>query len=166
MAKEQTLVLIKPDGAKRKLTGLVLDRLDIAGLQLAGAKMISVSEDLARTHYRLLKDKPFFENLIKYIRGEFHAIADARILALVYEGEDAIKRVRKAAGATNPEQADPGTIRGTFGRITSEGQFENVVHASGDPSDAEHEIKLWFSPDEVIDPIYPVQAGEQGKTWA
>lgn len=70
MAIEQTLVLIKPDGAKRKLTGLVMDRLDGAGLSLIGAKVVSVTEELAREHYQELKDKPFFENLIKYIRGD------------------------------------------------------------------------------------------------
>ena len=77
MAIEQTLILIKPDGAKRKLTGLVIDRLEAAGLQLAGAKMVSVTVEHAREHYRELRDKPFFENLIRYIRGEFHAIPDA-----------------------------------------------------------------------------------------
>jgi len=163
MAKEHTLVLIKPDGAKRGLTGLVLDRLETAGLSLAGAKMVPVTEELARTHYRLLKDKPFFEDLIVYIQGKCHDIPDGRILALIYEGEDAIKRVRKAAGATNPEQAEPTSIRGSLGRVTQDGQIENVLHASGDPSDAEHEIKLWFSPGEVINPIYPAK---DGKTWA
>ena len=81
MAIEQTLVLIKPDGAKRRLTGLVIDRLESQNLTLSGAKIVSVSEDLAKEHYQDLKEKPFFANLIKYIRGEFHGIANNRIFA-------------------------------------------------------------------------------------
>lgn len=150
MAIEQTLILIKPDGAKRRLTGLAIDRLDAAGLSLVGAKMVSVTESMAKEHYKDLADKPFFPNLIRYIRGEFHKIPDSRILALVYEGEGAIALVRKIAGATNPEQAEPGTIRGSFGRITTEGQFENVIHASGNAADAAREVALWFKAGEVV----------------
>src|SRR5438309_8347901 len=118
MAIEQTLILIKPDGAHRRLTGLTIDRLDASGLQMVAAKMVSVSEAHAKEHYKSLSDKPFFANLIKYIRGEFHGISDHRIFAMIYRGENAIKKVREIAGATNPEQAAPGTIRGSFGRIT------------------------------------------------
>ena len=150
MATEQTLILIKPDGAARRLTGLTIDRLDASGLQMVAARMVSVTEKLARAHYASLSDKPFFENLIKYIRGEFHNLADHRVLAMVYRGENAIKKVREIAGATNPEQAAAGTIRGSFGRITTAGQFENVIHASSDPGDAERECKLWFKPEEIL----------------
>ena len=150
MAIEQTLILIKPDGAYRKLTGLTIDRLDATGLEMVGAKMICVTDKLARDHYASLSDKPFFEGLIKYIRGEFHGIKDHRILALVYRGENAIKAVRAVAGATNPEQAEPGTIRGSFGRITTTQQFENVIHASSDPTDAAREVSLWFKKEELV----------------
>ncbi len=150
MAIEQTLILIKPDGAHRRLTGLTIDRLDASGLQMVAAKMVSVSEAHAKEHYKSLSDKPFFANLIKYIRGEFHGISDHRIFAMIYRGENAIKKVREIAGATNPEQAAPGTIRGSFGRITTTGQFENVIHASSDPADAERECKLWFKPEEIL----------------
>ncbi|MEK7388913.1 MAG: nucleoside-diphosphate kinase [Elusimicrobiota bacterium] len=150
MAIEQTLILIKPDGAFRKLTGLTIDRLDATGLEMVGAKMICITEKLAREHYAALSDKPFFEGLIKYIRGDFHGIKDHRILALVYRGENAIKAVRAVAGATNPEQAAPGTIRGSFGRIITTGQFENVLHASSDLADAQREIALWFKKEEII----------------
>jgi nucleoside-diphosphate kinase len=150
MAIEQTLILIKPDGAARRLTGLTIDRLDATGLEMVGAKMVSISDKLAREHYKSLSDKPFFESLIKYIRGGFHNIADNRILALVYRGDNAIKRVRDIAGATNPEQAAPGTIRGSFGRITTAQQFENVIHASSDPTDAAREVSLWFKPEEIL----------------
>ncbi len=150
MSKERTLVLIKPDGLFRKLTGLVIDRLDAAGLELAAAKMVAVSESLAKEHYAALKDKPFFADLIRYIRGEFHGLKDHRVLAMVYRGDNAIRRVREVAGATNPEDAAPGTLRGSFGRITTKGHFENVLHASSDPADAEREVKLWFKPEEIL----------------
>lgn len=150
MAIEETLILIKPDGLFRRLTGLAIDRLDATGLEMVGAKMVSLSDHMAREHYKALSDKPFFESLIKYIRGGFHGFKDHRILALVYRGEDAIARVRAVAGATNPEQASPGTLRGSFGRITSWGQFENVLHASGDAPDAVREVKLWFKPEELL----------------
>jgi len=150
MAIEQTLILIKPDGAHRKLTGLTIDRLDASGLEMVAAKMVAVSENLAREHYKALSDKPFFENLIKYIRGDFHGIKDHRVLAMVYRGDNAIKKVREVAGATNPEAAAPGTIRGSFGRITTAGQFENVIHASSDPADAAREVSLWFKAGEIL----------------
>ena len=151
MAIERTLVLIKPDGLKRKLTGLAIDRLDTLGLEMIGAKIISVSEALAREHYEPLKDKPFFENLIRYIRGQLHGIPKNRVLAFVYRGDNAVARVREITGATNPEDAAPGTIRGSFGRLTTAGQFENVIHASSDIQEAEREIKLWFSPNEIME---------------
>ena len=150
MSIEQTLILIKPDGAFRKLTGLTIDRIDATGLEMVGAKMVCVTEKLAREHYASLCDKPFFEGLIKYIRGEFHGIKDHRILALVYRGANAIAAVRAVAGATNPEQAAAGTIRGSFGRITTTQQFENVIHASSDPTDAAREVALWFKKEELI----------------
>src|SRR5579885_992538 len=116
MAIEQTLILIKPDGAARRLTGLTIDRLDASGLEMVAAKMVPVSEKLAREPYKALSDKPFFENLIKYIRGEFHGIKDHRVLAMVYRGENAIKTVRAVAGATNPEATAPEKILEHFGR--------------------------------------------------
>jgi len=169
MAIEQTLVLIKPDGAKRRLTGLVFDRLEAAGLVPVAAKMVSVTEDLARKHYEEHAGKPFYEGLIRYIRGEFHVIPHQRVLAVVFEGEGAIALTRKVSGATNPEKAEPGTIRGSFGRVTTDKQIENVVHASAHAADAEKEIKLWFSPAEIVLPIYPVKDVDEKrtiKTWA
>ncbi len=150
MPIEETLVLIKPDGLKRRLTGLVIDRLDSSGLELAAAKAVSVSVALAKEHYKPHEGKHFFDNLIRYIRGEFHGINKSKILAFVYRGESAISVVRKIAGATNPEEAAPGTIRSSFGRVTTAGQFENVIHASSDPEEAKREIGLWFSREEII----------------
>lgn len=169
MAIEQTLVLIKPDGAKRRLTGLVLDRLEAAGLSLAAAKVVSVTEALARKHYEEHLGKSFYENLIRYIQGEFHQIPHSRVLALVFEGEGAVALTRKVSGATDPEKAEPGTIRGSFGRVTRDGQIENVVHASANVEDARREIQLWFSPSEIVRPLYPVKGSDekrQVQSWA
>lgn len=152
-AEQPTLILIKPDGLKRSLTGNVLTRLSETKLSIMGAKVTTVSRTLAEEHYKFLKDKPFFEELIRYLMGEYHT---KRVMALVYYGEDAIAKVRAICGGTNPEEADPVSIRGSFGRITTKGVFENVVHASANLEDAEREIKLWFKPEEISLPdLYP-----------
>ena len=158
MAVEQTLVLIKPDGLKKSLTGNILTRLSETRLEIAGARIIRVSRELAEAHYAALKERPFFEELVKYIMGEFHA--RKKVMALVYHGENAIGKVREICGATNPEEAEPSSIRGAYGRITTSGIYENVIHASADAVDAEKEIKLWFRPDEIVYHIYPVRETE------
>jgi len=149
---QQTLILIKPDGLKKSLTGNVLTRLSETKLDIVAAKIVKVSRELAEKHYMQLKDKPFFEELLKYLMGEYHK---KKVMALVYWGEDAIDKVRKICGATNPEEADPVSIRGAYGRITTKGVYENVIHASTNPEEAEREIKLWFQPDEIIVDMYP-----------
>ncbi|MCF7875255.1 MAG: nucleoside-diphosphate kinase [Candidatus Omnitrophica bacterium] len=153
MDQEATLVIIKPDGLKKSLTGNILTRLSEAKLKIIGAKVVEVKEDLANTHYSHLKDKPFFQELIKYIRGKLHG--ENRVMSLVYCGENAIGKVRRIAGATNPEEADPISIRGAYGRILTTGLYENVIHASSESSEAEREIKLWFNPDEIVYDLYP-----------
>jgi len=153
MAVEQSLVLVKPDGVVKEISGDIMNRLAETGLRVVGAKMVKVSKELAHEHYRHLKEKPFFNELIDYIMGKYH---ERPVLALVYEGENACERIRKAVGATNPEEAEPTSIRGKYGRITSKGVFENVVHASESPAEAKREIQLWFSPGELIHVIYPV----------
>lgn len=158
---EQTLVLIKPDGLKKSLTGNVLTRLSETKLEIVAAKIIRVSRQLAVEHYKHMKGKPFFEDLIKYIRGELHQ--RRKVMAMVYWGEGAIAKVRQLVGATNPEEADPVSIRGSFGRITTKGIYENVIHTSRDKQDAEREIKLWFGPDEVIVNLYPTKSVEVDK---
>ncbi len=155
---EQTLVLIKPDGLAKSLTGNVLTRLSETKLEIAAAKMVRVSKELAEEHYESLRDKPFFPDLIRYIQGEYHS--RKKVLALVYVGDGAIKKVREIAGATNPEEADSVSIRGQFGRITTKGVYENVIHASANLVDAEREIKLWFGPDEIIFDLYPTKEAE------
>jgi len=152
MPIEETLVLIKPDGMKRHLAGLAIDRLEGSDFELVGAKVVSVTDELARQHYALLKNEPYFEKAVMFIRGDYHNVSNRRVLALVYRGENAIKAVRAVVGATSPEDAIPGTIRNSFGRINSkEGYFENVVHASGNPAEAEREIKIWFKPGELVE---------------
>ena len=152
---QQTLVLIKPDGLKKSLTGNILTRLSETKLEIVAAKIIRVSRQLAEEHYSHMKDKPFFNELIRYIQGELH---DRRkVMAMVYWGESAIQKVRQLAGATNPEEAESTSIRGAYGRITTKGLYENVLHASTNEKEAEREIKLWFEPDEIIVDLYPTK---------
>jgi nucleoside-diphosphate kinase len=153
MAIEQTLIFIKPDGIVKSLTGNILSRLSEARLQIIGAKVVRVTRELAERHYAHLKGKPFFEDMIDFILGNKHNTH--RVVAFVYQGEDAIRRIRDIVGETNPEEANPVSIRGAYGRITTKGVFENVVHASSSTGDAEQEIKLWFRPDEIVLDIYP-----------
>lgn len=155
---EQTLVLIKPDGLKKSLTGNVLTRLAETKLEIVAAKIVKVSNALAEEHYRELREKPFFVELVRYIMGDYHK---KKVMALVYWGEDAIGKVRDVCGTTNPEKADSVSIRGAYGRITTEGVYENVIHASANPEDAEREIKLWFSPREIILDVYPSSEKEE-----
>ena len=154
---QQVLVIIKPDGLKKSLTGNILSKLSEAKLVIIGAKVVRVSRELAEEHYLHLKDKPFFEELVKYIQGTLHGEAYNRVLALVYQGGDAIQKLRLIAGSTNPEEADPVSIRGSYGRITTKGVYENVIHCSSDPAEAEREIKLWFQPSEIVGNVFPVK---------
>jgi len=158
MAIEQTLVLIKPDGLKKSLTGNILTRLSETRLEIAGARVVRVTKELAEEHYKSLEGQPFFQELIDYIMGEYHE--RRKVLALVYHGDDAIQKVRTICGATNPEEAEPSSIRGAYGRITTSGIYENAIHASANVEDAEREIKLWFCPDELVYHIYPVNETE------
>ena len=165
---QATLVLIKPDGLKKSLTGNILTRLSETKLEIVAAKMVRVSKELAVSHYIHLQDKPFFDELIRYLMGELHDRHKA--LAMVYWGEDAITKVRQLAGSTNPEEADPVSIRGAYGRITTKGIYENVIHASSNEEEAKREIQLWFEPDEVIVDLYPskevIQKEAKKKVWA
>jgi len=163
---QQTLVLIKPDGLKKSLTGNILTRLSETKLDIVASKIVKVSRELAEEHYKFMKDKPFFEELIKYIMGDYHK---HKVMALVYWGDGAIQKVRDICGATNPEEADPVSIRGAYGRITTKGVYENAIHASTNPQEAEREIKLWFQPDEIIVDMYPsktVKSACEKRIWA
>jgi nucleoside-diphosphate kinase len=167
--EEACLIIVKPDGLIKSLTGNVITALSEAKLKIIGAKIVSVKKELAEQHYAQLKeDKPeVFEGVLKYIMGEYHT---PRVLALVYHGENAIKKIRTMAGATNPEDANPVSIRGRYGRINSKtGVFENCIHASENPKEAEREIKLWFDPEEIVKDIYPTKDSTKSckcKAWA
>jgi nucleoside-diphosphate kinase len=152
---EATLILIKPDGLVKSLTGNILTRLSETKLEIVASKMVRVSRDLAERHYAHLKNEPFFEDLIKYIMGETHK--RKKVMALIYWGPGAIQKVRDLAGATNPEVADATSIRGSYGRITTRGLYENVIHCSANPQEAEREIKMWFEPGEIIVDLYPTK---------
>lgn len=165
--EEQTLILIKPDGLKKSLTGNILTRLSETKLDIVAAKIVQVSRELAEKHYYHMKDKRFYEELIKYIMGEYHK---KKVMAMVYWGEGAISKVRELSGATNPEEADAVSIRGAYGRITTKGVYENVIHASKNKKEAEREIKLWFEPDEIIVDVYLTKKtkvkSQEKKVWA
>ena len=165
---QATLILIKPDGLKKSLTGNILTRLSETKLEIVGSRIVRVSKEIAEEHYQHLKDKPFFPELIQYLQGELHD--RKKVMALVYWGEDAIKKCRSLAGSTNPEEADPTSIRGSYGRITTAGVYENVVHVSSNEAEAEREIKLWFKPDDIIVKLYPtkeiVEKETKIRVWA
>jgi nucleoside-diphosphate kinase len=165
---QATLILIKPDGLKKSLTGNILTRLSETKLEIVAAKISRVSKELAEEHYKHLKDKPFFGELIRYLRGELHD--RHKVMALIYWGEDAIAKCRQLAGATNPEEAESTSIRGSYGRITTTGVYENVIHVSANEPDAEREIKLWFEPEEIIVNLYPTKdvvcKEKKIKSWA
>ncbi len=167
MTNQATLILIKPDGLKKSLTGNILTRLSETKLEIVAAKIARVSRELAEEHYRHLKDKPFFEEIVKYICGELHN--RRKVMALIYWGENAIVKCRQLAGATNPEEAESTSIRGSYGRITTSGVYENVIHVSSEEKEAEREIKLWFQPDEVIINLYPakevIEKEKRVKAW-
>ena len=166
MAIQQCLVLIKPDGIVKSLTGNIITALSEAKLKIVGSKIVKVSRKLAEEHYNDLKASQIrkkgeevgtqiFENTMKYIMGEFHT---DRVFALVYQGENAINKIREIVGPTNPEEADPTSIRGKYGRINSKTHvFETVVHASDTEENAKREVQLWFSPDELTEQIYPTE---------
>ncbi len=135
---ERTLVLIKPDGVQRGLIGEITTRLERRGLKLVGAKFLQVSLELAEKHYAVHKGKPFYDNLMRHITS-------APVMAMVWEGPNAIAAVRQTMGATRPIEATPGTVRHDFGLEPE----RNLTHASDSPENAESEINLWFAPDEI-----------------
>lgn len=147
---EKTLVLIKPDAVSKCIAGHVITDLYTSKLKMIGLKLVNVSEQLAKEHYAEHEGKPFFEKLVKHIRGELHG--NENVIAIVYEGENAIQKIRELAGKTHPHEADSTSIRGKYGRIDAETDcFENVVHSSDSPESAEREIKLWFKDEELIE---------------
>jgi nucleoside-diphosphate kinase len=137
---ERTLVLIKPDGVQRLLTGRILARYEDRGLKIVGLKLIQVSRELAERHYAVHRAKPFFTGLVDFITS-------APLVAAVLEGPNAIAVVRAMNGATRPHEAAPGSIRGDFALETA----QNLVHASDGAETAAGEIALWFGSEELLE---------------
>ncbi|MCX6002402.1 MAG: nucleoside-diphosphate kinase [Chloroflexi bacterium] len=136
---ERTLILVKPDGVQRCIAGEILSRLERRGLKIAGLKMLQLDTALAEKHYAVHKEKPFFNDLVKFITS-------GPIIAAVLEGENAIESTRQTMGATDPKKAAPGTIRADLG-INME---HNLIHGSDSPENAEKEIGIFFTPGEVL----------------
>ncbi|MGB9640722.1 MAG: nucleoside-diphosphate kinase [Anaerolineales bacterium] len=136
---QRTLVLVKPDGVQRGLIGQVITRLENRGLRLVAAKFMQVSRELAETHYAIHKGKPFYNGLIDYITS-------APVMAMVWEGPEAVAAVRQTMGSTRPREAAPGTIRHDFALDVG----RNLTHASDSPENGEAEIALWFKPNELV----------------
>ncbi len=136
---ERTFLAIKPDGVQRKLVGEIIRRFEAKGFTLVGLKLMSVSRELAETHYGVHKEKPFFPGLVNFITS-------GPVVAMVWEGKGVISSARKIIGATNPLNAEPGTLRGDFGVDVG----RNIIHGSDAPETAEQEIKLWFKDAELV----------------
>ena len=137
---QKTLVLLKPDAVQRGLVGELISRLERKGLKLVGMKMLRVDEELARRHYSALVGKPFFDGLIAFITS-------GPLVAIVAEGAQAVNVVRSIMGATDPQDAGPGTVRGDFAISIG----PNLIHGSDSAESAEREIDLFFSPNELVD---------------
>jgi nucleoside-diphosphate kinase len=139
MAVERSLVLIKPDAVRRSIAGEILARIERRGLVLRAGKLLVVDRKLAETHYAEHREKPFFDELVAFITS-------GPTLALAVEGEGAIATLRKTIGATNPAEAEPGSIRGDL----SLAMPDNLVHGSDSPESAARELALWFADDELV----------------
>src|SRR5512142_1254574 len=137
---ERTLVLVKPDGVQRGLIGEVTSRLERRGLRLVAAKFMQVSKDLAETHYAIHKGKPFYEGLISYITS-------APVMAMVWEGPNAVAAIRQTMGATRPTEAAPGSLRHDFALEVG----RNLTHASDSVENGQKEVDLWFRPEELVE---------------
>jgi nucleoside-diphosphate kinase len=138
MSIEQTLVLIKPDGVARSLTGEILSRIEAKGYVVTGLKMLQPSQDQLADHYAEHEGKPFYAPLIEFM-------SSGPIVAIRLEGERVIEGFRALAGATDPTTAAPGTIRGDLGRDWGEKVQKNLVHGSDSVESATRELGIWFS---------------------
>ena len=137
---ERSLVLVKPDGVQRGLVGEVIARLERRGLRMVAAKFMQVSRELAEEHYAIHKGKPFYDGLIAYITS-------APVMAMVWEGPNAVAAIRQTMGATRPWEAAPGTVRHDFALEVG----RNITHASDSPENGIAESALWFKKSEMVD---------------
>lgn len=138
-------MLVKPDGVQRGLVGEVIARLERRGLKLVAAKFLTVQRSLAEEHYAVHQGKPFYDGLVQYITS-------APVMAMVWEGPNAVAAVRQTMGATRPYEAAPGTIRHDFALTVG----RNLTHASDSPENGEKEVALWFKPEELVEWNRPI----------
>ena len=136
---ERTYIMVKPDGVERRLAGEIIRRFETRGLKLIGLKMLTPTRETAEAHYAVHRERPFFGELVTFITS-------GPVVAMVWEGTDAIKLTRTMIGATKPTEALPGTIRGDF----TCSMINNLVHGSDAPEAAEEEMALWFKPGELV----------------
>ncbi|HUG95559.1 MAG TPA: nucleoside-diphosphate kinase [Pleomorphomonadaceae bacterium] len=137
---ERTLVLVKPDGVQRGLVGEILGRLERKGLKVVGLRLLLVPRDMAERHYAIHAGKHFYPELVEFITS-------GPVAAIAVAGPDAVAIVRRLVGATMPNQAEPGTIRGDLG-VSG---LRNLIHASDAPETADTELALWFDAGSVVD---------------
>lgn len=137
---ERTLIIVKPDGMQRGLTGEIIRRFEARGLRIVGMKLVQVSTELAKKHYAIHEGKPFFEGLVKYITS-------APVVVMALEGTNAVEAARKTIGSTKPTEAAAGTIRGDFALEIG----RNLVHGSDSVENGQKEISLWFGDTELVD---------------
>lgn len=130
---EQTFLMVKPDGVQRRLVGEIIRRFENKGLTLAGLKMLTPTREMAEAHYAVHRGKPFFDGVVGFI-------ASGPVVAMVWEGEDAVALCRKMMGATKPADSTPGTIRGDYANSIE----QNLIHGSDSAENAGEEINLWF----------------------
>ena len=136
---ERSLVLIKPDAIQRGLAGVIISSLERRGLKIVAMKMLQMDRTLAQQHYAIHRDKSFFNDLVEFITS-------SPIIATVFEGEKAVEAIRQTMGATDPAKASPGSVRGDYGLDIQ----QNLVHGSDSAENAEKEISLFFSPEEIL----------------
>jgi nucleoside-diphosphate kinase len=141
---ERTLLLVKPDGVMRGLIGEVISRIERKGLKISGLKILTLTKEQGESLYSIHKTKEFYPRLIRHITS-------APVAAVVIEGPDCVRAVRRIVGSTNPQEATPGSIRGDLALNTT----ENVVHAADSVESAEYEIKILFKPDEILSQSKP-----------
>lgn len=139
MRMEQTFLMIKPDAVQRNLIGTIIKRFEQKGYKLVAGKLMQVTVDLAQEHYKEHVGKPFFDGLVDFITS-------GPVFAMVWEGENVIEHSRKMIGKTNPQEADPGTIRGDYGLVT----HRNIIHGSDSSESAQREIGLFFKEEEIV----------------
>lgn len=145
---EKTFIMVKPDGVQRGLIGDIVRRFEQKGFKLVGAKLMQISEQLAEQHYAEHKERPFFGELVEFITS-------GPVFAMVWEGEDVINISRTMIGATKPEEATPGSIRGDYAVTVG----KNIIHGSDSAASAEREINLFFTKEELL--TYT----KQDETW-